>query len=402
MRLTDAILRASDTNTAETIGKALGLAAAGRFGLLPAMGRSFSLDVSSRNGVGYIDIDALDCLAVTKDGHLIDIQFSTDNANAYDTRLRIPETPDEEGFILTINAEQDEWKKTYGGFEEYMYTFSLYGVSDTIPDHSLPIAHVMKNYGWRIDEQNFVPPCLYLSSHWQYESLLERFSSILAEIDAKVRDSLASGVSSVFRVFWPLVQQLRIEVSQERDLMTPNSLLASVQKCVSAFTCACSLEPSLELEDTARLLDYVLIPYHYRDAYQRIQEGLDICFSVKEMLGQLKTEEPPKRKQTTGAPSISDDQLLQNCRMKTISIPVNSPSPDATVFYSIDGSEPTRKLPASKRISIENGFNKKKEAELDQHVTIKLKAVVNGTSSEVVSYVVTLRKDFLKWKGYEI
>ena len=50
----------------------------------------------------------------------------------------------------------------------------------------------------------------------------------------------------------------------------------------------------------------------------------------------------------------------------------------------------------------ENGFNKHKAPEPDKNVVIKLKAVANGVSSEVVSYTVTLHKDYRIWDGYEI
>ncbi len=406
MRLTDDIMRNSDRCTAEFIGKTLLLAASGRFGLIPSS-RSFSLTLNVTKGV--VDVESLSCLAVTKGGDLIDVDYDTRYTNAFDTRVMIPEDVEEKELILTVNAVDAPWKETSDGFAEPIYSFVLLQPNTPVPDNAIPIARIVDEYGWRMDDADFVPPCLLVSAHYKYEDLLQRFSDVLAVIDTKAHKAVENGSTSAIGIFWPMAQQLRIVASKERDLMTPMMLLSNVQKCVSAFVCACQLDTALQLADEKLYAAYVMAPYNYKDAYQRIKVGLDLCFSISEKVEKLaeglKREEPRPQPQSTSvhpAPVILDDQLYKNCATKTISISVSNPVPSATVFYSTDGSEPSHKLPSSNKISLENKFSNKKEPEEDQNVTIKLKSILNGASSNVNAFLVTLHKDYAKWRGYEI
>jgi hypothetical protein len=113
-------------------------------------------------------------------------------------------------------------------------------------------------------------------------------------------------------------------------------------------------------------------------------------------------EEPKPMKTNTAAPYIADDQLYQSCRYKTVKIPVINPVSGATVYYSANGGEPKQKLGPGALLTIDNKFNTKKTPEDDQTVEIKLKAVLNGTSSDVSTFWVTLHKDYKAWEGYEI
>ena len=53
-------------------------------------------------------------------------------------------------------------------------------------------------------------------------------------------------------------------------------------------------------------------------------------------------------------------------------------------------------------IPLESGFTKTKAPEPDKSVVIRLKALFDGKESEVVSYTVTLHKDFKDWNGFQI
>ena len=402
MRLTDDILRASDECTSEFIGRALILAAGGRFGLLPSS-RPFELTVNI--GGNVIDVESLSCLAVTKGGLLIDVQYDTKYTNSHDTRVIIPEGINTQEFILTLNANPSQWIETQDGFEEPVYTFSLLASEMPVPDNALPIGRIVEDCGWRLDDVDFVPPCLLVSSHYKYVELLKRFSDLLATIDTKAQSYISSSGKNAIRIFWPVIQQLRIAVSKEIDMMTPMTLLSNVQKCVSAFTCACDLENSITLANDKMFKNYVLAPYNYQDAYVRIKVGLELCFSIAQMVENLesKKEEPKApRQEKLKAPFIDEDQLFQNCKKRDVSIPVILPTPKAKVFYSTDGSEPSRALPAHGKIIVSNNFNKRKVAEQDQELTVKLKAVMNGTSSDTATYVITLHKDYKDWDGYTI
>ena len=394
MRLTDEVLRASDDSTIELVGKSLALAAAGRFGLLPSTHFDLSVNISK----GLVDVESLNCTAVTKSGNVIDAHYDTKFTNSFDTRIQIPEGNGEKEYVLTINYT-GQWKDSNDGYEEPIYTFSLMASNSSIPSNSLPIARIVDEYGWRMDEIDFVPPCLFVSSHQKYNELLKQFSDVLTEIDNKAKNLLHSNGKDIIRVFWPIVQQLMITVNKEQDLMTPMGLLAHVQKCVSAFTCACELDDYIDLADAEKFRSYIYAPYNYKDSYQRIREGLDLCFSINEKVSKL--DEGPQVPSIIDAPTIANSQLIKRCTNSKTRVQVTNNVSGATVYYSIDGSEPSQSL-KGQDIQLESGFNNLRKREPDKVVMVKLKAVLNGIESNTNTYEITLQKDIERWTGIEI
>lgn len=403
MRLTDNIMRASDESMAEVIAQAFVLASAGRFGLLPSQ-QPFELSLNI--GKGFLDVESLYCLATTRGGDIIDAHYDTRYNNNFNTRVAIPDTPGVEEYILTINVTPGQWKEVPNGFEEPEYTFSLIAPETAVPDNAVPIGRIVDDRGWRMDDVDFVPPCLFISSHRKYEELLLRFADLLATIDTKVSSSNVSGGMGAIRIFWPLIQQLRIAANKERDLMTPMSLLSNVQKCVSAFTCACDLDENIELEDIKMFRGYILAPYNYKDAYQRIQVGLQLCYSISEKVDKLTEKRQPTPKQEPqynepskpAAPVVSEEHLCIVCKTPETTIPISYNVPGAAIFFTTDGSEPTnRSQKASKTksgftLKFDNGFRQKKGVEDDKTMQIKLMAVVNGVNSATGLFDIKLKK----------
>lgn len=398
MRLTDEILRTSDECSSLLVDKAFAVASAGRFGLCPSP-RPFELSINISKGV--VDVESLNCLAITRDGELIEAHYDTRYTNAFDTRVQIPDDPDAKEYILLIVVNREQWRETNDGLEEPDYSFAFIAPNSPVPDNAVPICRIVNDYDWRMDDQNFVPPCLFVSAHRKYAELMEQFLDILTSIDNKSRGLLHSNGKNAVRIFWPIIQNIRITVDKERDTLTPMELLGNVQKFVSAFTCACELDEYLDLADAETFMNYVHLAYDYKDVYQTIKSGLEICFSIKEKVDKLQSGEPV-RQNNIQSPIISDDQLFQNCHSKNISIRVSGYSPETTVLYSVDGGDPVRKLSRTGMLSIENGFNKMKAPEPDKDVVIKLMAVENGRQSKVSAFNITLHKDYKSWEGYEI
>jgi len=397
MRLTDEILRASDSCTAEYVGNALVLAAAGRFGLLPSS-TPFSLSVDISQGV--VTVESLTCLAVTRGGHLIDVHYDTKYTNTFDTRVRIPENSNVQEYILAINASEGEWNDTNDGFEEPVHSFSLFPANSPVPTQSMPVARLVNDYGWRLDEVNFVPPCLFVSSHYKYADLLNQFQELLTTIDAKIHRLTHSDGKMALRIFWPLLQQLLISTNKECDTMTPMALLANVQKFVSVFTCACELDDYLELSDSDKFRSYIYTPYNYKDSYQKIKEGLELSFSIGEKIERL--NEVHQAPVTVEAPTIAASQLVKRCTNSKTRIQITNNVPNAVVYYTTDGEEPSQNSKSGLAISIDSGFNNSRKKEPDKIVIVKVKAVLNGVSSSTNTYEVTLQKDIERWTGIEI
>ena len=395
MRLTDEVLRASDDSTIELVGKSIALAASGRFGLLP----STSFDLSVNISKGLVDVESLNCTAITKGGNIIDAHYDTRFTNSFDTRIQIPEGSGEKEYVLTIDYT-GQWKDSNDGYEEPIYTFSLMAPNSSIPSNSLPIARIVDEYGWRLDEIDFVPPCLFVSSHQKYNELLKTFSDVLTEIDNMAKNLLHSNGKDVIRAFWPVVQQLMITVNKEQDLMTPMGLLANVQKCVSAFTCACELDDYIDLADADRFRNYIYAPYNYKDSYQRIKEGLDLCFSIREKVEKIGDGDQLRSIETSTviAPSVDKGDLYQECITSETAIDILYNTLEANVYFTVDGKEPSnrseRALKTRKgfKIKFDNGFRQEKGSEPDKTITLKLIAVVDGISSDVSCFLVNLHK----------
>lgn len=295
MRLTDEVLQASDACTADYISQAMALAAAGRFGLFPSS-RPFQLQISITKG--FVDVEALSCLAITRGGYIIDAHFDTKFTNTFDSRVQIPSDTVEKEFFLTINAHPDDWKETGEGYIEPNYSFALIAAKTELPLGAMPIGHIVNDNGWREDNTQFVPPCLSLSSHPKFEELHTKFVELLNSIDATTRSQFAdTAVRTAISVYWPLVQQLLVTAKTEHDVMAPQHLLSCVQKMVGTFATACDLDDLLNLEDAETFRNFSKAPYNYRIAYLRIKQGLGMCYAISEKVEKfhlLKRVEEPK------------------------------------------------------------------------------------------------------------
>lgn len=294
MRLTDEVLLAADQYMEESINHAVAVAAGGRFGLYtPAYPFQLSLSISR----GFVEVESLTCMAVTCAGDIIDVRFNTQYANSFDTRVKIPDIDDAKELFLIISVDPDDWKESVNGYMEPSYTFSLIGPHQAINHHSVPIARIVYDEGWREDSVNFVPPCLYLSAHNKYMELHSQFISLLQSIDSKTRTQIDTGAHDAISIYWPVVQQMLITANTEQEVMTPQQLLSCVQRVIGAFTCACDLDEVLSLEDAEVFRNYTRVPFNYRIAYLRIKQGLGMCYAINEKIEKfslLKKEEPPK------------------------------------------------------------------------------------------------------------
>ncbi len=407
MRLTDDLLRASDDCNMDLIGKIGVMASAGRFGLIPS---DKPFEVSLNFGKGCIDIDSLSCRAISRDGTLIDVDLSTRYDNNFTTRIELPDIPGAEEFLLVIESIPGQWKSTMDGYEEPVYTFSLIGADTMVPDNGVPVARIVDDYGWRMDEIDFVPPCLFVSAHPKYNELLHRFADLLSTMDVKAKAAIGSSANGAVTVFWPIVQQLLIAIDKERDLLSPMELLGKVQQCVSAFTCACELNPNLSFQEEKMFRSYVRAPYTVKEAYTRIGIGLKICGAIIEKVTAWadmtapRREEPQAAPGRPAAPSIADKYLQILCNTSETTIPIVYAGTSTSIYFTTDGTAPTRSSKMASRtrdgfrIKFDNGFRQEKGKETDKTIVMNLVAIDGNISSNVASYTITLQKD-LKFRN---
>lgn len=292
MRLTAEILKASDKCTDKMISHCMSLAASGRFGLIPS-DRTFHISLNFNKN--FVEIEELDCLAITGSGSLIDICFDTRYTKSQDTRISFPATEDN-ALLLIVSEAKDSWKEINDGFTEPVYNFHLLPENSPLPADAIPVARIVNEIsGWQNDNIGFVPPCLFISSHNDYESLHSTFVKLLNVAEKNILNSMNSSCRIALGILWPSVQQLKITADKEKDVMTPMALLGNVQKLVSAFSCACMLEPLIELRNYEQYAYYVGIPYDYKNVYTQIKEGLELCQEINGKIlafNDIKVEEP--------------------------------------------------------------------------------------------------------------
>lgn len=408
MRLTDELLRKSDDCNQDFIQQVALMSSAGRYGLLPS---KYPFDVKLNFGKGCIDIDSLNCVAVSRDGTLIDAHFDTRFDNNYTTRVMIPDLPGAEEFLLVVEAIPNQWKPISDMLEEPAYVFSLIGVDTAVPESGVPIARIVDDYGWRVDDIDFVPPCLFVSGHHKFGEQLMKFADLLSAMDAKAKAAIGSGAHGAVSVFWPVIQRLRIVIDKNKDILSPMELMGCLQQCVSAFTCACELNPGLENPELKMFRSYVFAPYTVKDAYPRIRIGLEICGTIVEKLGRWAEMSAPKREVKQAAtpsripdPAIDDKYMQLLCNTSETTIPIIYGGSSGSIHFTIDGTLPSKSSPMASRlrtgfkIKFDNGFRAENKHENEKKIMLNLIACDGANTSNVVSYTLDLKKD-LKFRN---
>lgn len=393
MRLTDDVFIKSDDCTYELIRTASMLYSGGNFGLIPNI-RPFSLSLDIKNDT--IEVVEIDCLGITRDGSLIDVHYDTYYTKAYDTKITIPDSSIESAFILCISAT-NEWRDTNDGMCEQVYSYYVIEEDTSVPANALPVARIVYDQQcWRMDDINFVPPCLFIKSFVKYVELYDEFKNLLEKLDSLLPQKLVTENREALKIYWPIVQQLMITVDKNRDYMSPMSLLGNVQKCVSGFILACSLDEYITLNEPEAFMNFVYIPYNFKNAYQTIKEGLELCSSICIRIeGFSGKEQPNKQKQhPLPTPSISPDQLNQKTKTGKIKIRVGNTTDGSTLFYSVDGSNPSIPSAICDLITIDAHFKSDKNPEPDKQIVVKLMSEMNGVYSQVSAYKILIHKDY--------
>lgn len=403
MRLTDEILKKASDCTEEQVNTAMMLSAAGRFGLLPNA-REFNLQIDINNG--FIEVGALDCLGLTKGGCLIDVQYDSQFTTSFETRVSLPDSS-AKVLMLLIEAHPSEWYDVNDDYEYPTYSFALIPENSPMSPYALPIGRLVNEneYGWHMDDINFVPPCLFVSSHRKFVEQQQAFYELLVKIDENLMKQSHSDGRNMMRIFWPEVRNTLITIDKEQDTMTPMQLFGNIQRIVSSFTIALELDDVLNLsdEDKQAFNQYALARYNYKDVYKRINEGLALNARISEKMERLQAApEPAPRQNQPKAPTISDDQMLKKCTNTKARITITNNEPGATIYFTTDGTEPSPTSAKGTNFSISNGFSNDRKREVDKTITVKVMAMLNGMSSRINTYEITLHKNIERWTGIEI
>lgn len=277
MRLSTDVFDAVDASIDETIRLSNVIATGGRFGLIP-VNKPFELTVNVSNSI--LEVVSLSCHGVTKSGKIVDIDFDSNYTNTFDTRISIPLSNSEDAFLLTIRLHDKQWREVNEMYSEPRYSFELIGENSPIDCDSLPIGRLVNQYGWRLDETEFVPPCLYANAHSKFIEQVNRSKIIFKSISDKCLKAQDCVARHLIGSIWQSAADSYIYVDKEQESLSPANLFETIQKVIASFIIGCSIDEYISLEHVEPFVSYYQRPFDLRNLYRDIQIGMELCNEI--------------------------------------------------------------------------------------------------------------------------
>lgn len=279
MRLSAELFDAADAANGDALRKAVLSASSGRMGLF-ASDKPFGLSVNINNNM--LEVVSLSCTGVTRSGNVVDIDFDSDYTGTLDTRVAIPQGDDDEAYMLMVRLHPQEWRERDDVYSELKYTFGLVGIDSPVDDRSLPVGLVVNQYGWRLDEMEFVPPCLTVRAHPRYAELAGRAREVFREIADRCLGGEECVARHLLAFVWNAALSACIRIDTEGDTLTPGQLFGEVQRVVGSFVVGCRADDAVSLEDPAPFMAYMHRRLDARHLYRDIAAGLSLSAQIAE------------------------------------------------------------------------------------------------------------------------
>lgn len=277
MRLSADVFNASDLSADENVRLSNLVATGGRSGLIPS-GKPFELSVNVSNNV--LDVVSLSCHGVTKSGKIVDIEFDSNYTKTFDTRIAVPNANIDEAYLLVVKLHDKQWREVNEMYSEQSYSFELINEDSPVDCNSLPVGRLVNQYGWRLDETEFVPPCLYVNAHIKFVELANRAKLILKSISDRCIRAQDCIARHLLGTLWPAVVGNSIDIGNSQERLAPSDLFAAIQKVISAFVIGCHIDENITLENADPFIAYYHKPYDGRNIYKDILKGLDLCSEI--------------------------------------------------------------------------------------------------------------------------
>ena len=277
MRLSTEVFNAMDRANEESFRMVSILGSANRYGLFPS-NRPFELSVNINGNA--LEVTSLNCHGITKKGCFIDIDYDSNFVNTFDTRIPIPNGTEKEAYYLVVKVHDDKFREINETLSELSYSFELVGENSPIADNCLPIGMLVNQYGWRMDETEFVPPCLYITAHPKYTEQWEKARIYAKDLFSKCLLSQNCVAKSLLTQIWVSSSSMFSRLDKERDTLTPGQLLSSLQQLISAFLIGCSADEYVSLENQDPFALYSQKTYDAKNIHRDIETGLALCAEI--------------------------------------------------------------------------------------------------------------------------
>jgi len=277
MRLSTEVFNAMDKANEESFKMLALLGSANRYGLFSSA-QPFELSVNINENA--LEVTSLSCHGITKTGCFIDIDYDSNFVNTFDTRIAIPNSAEGEAFYLVVKVQEDKLREINETLSELSYSFELIGENSLLADNCLPIGMLVNQYGWRMNETDFVPPCLYVSAHPKYVEQTERAKAFAKDLFSKCLVSQNCVAKSLLSKIWTSASTIYSRLDKERDTLTPGQLFSSLQQLISAFLIGCFADEYVSLENQDPFALYAQKPYDAKNIYRDIETGLTLCAEI--------------------------------------------------------------------------------------------------------------------------
>jgi len=299
MRLSTEVFNAMDKANCDSLRLVSLLGGANRYGLFPAP-KPFDLSVNINGNA--LEVVSLSCHGITKNGSVVDVDFDSNYTNTFDTRMPIPEGVEGDAFLLILRVHEDKWREVNETFSEQSYSFELIGENSRIDDDCLPVGLIVNQYGWRLNETDFVPPCLYVSAHIKFIEQLERARGLANEAFMKCLTSQDCVAGALLSRVWAASADMMTKLDKERDTLTPGQLYEAVQQFVSAFMIGCFADEYVSLENQDPYALYVQRAYDAKHTWRDIEVGLSLCTEINAKLTAVCSMTAPEPQNAEPAP----------------------------------------------------------------------------------------------------
>lgn len=277
MRLSVEVFNAMDKSNEESLRVVSLLGAANRYGLFPS-NNPFELTVNINGNV--LEVTSLNCHGITKTGCFIDIDYDSNFTNTFDTRIAIPNSAEGEVYYLVIKVHEDKFREINETLSELSYSFELVGENSPIADNCLPIGLLVNQFGWRMDETDFVPPCLYITAHPRYLEQWEKAKTYAKDLFTKCLSSQNCIAKSLLTQVWTSSALMFSRIDKERDTLTPGQLLSLLQQFISSFLIGCYEDEYVSLENQEPFALYSQKSYDAKSIYRDIETGLALLAEI--------------------------------------------------------------------------------------------------------------------------
>lgn len=278
MRLSAELFDAAENERFITVKNAVLAATGGRCGLYPS-DKKFSLSINA-NG-NDIEVNQLCCHGVTRNGLIADIDMDSAFSRTFDTRLQVPQGSGSEAYLLVLKLHPGHWREINETYSELEYHFELVGENSTIDENSLPIGRIVNQYGWRLDEAMFVPPCLFVNAHPMYQQQAARARRLMSAVEQKCAISENCPAAVTRQTVWMASANALVRLTQEADTLTPEQLYGILQSYVYSFVIGCAMFPMITFENKAEFETYARNGYNPSHLYADIEGGLNLCEQIK-------------------------------------------------------------------------------------------------------------------------